>query len=160
MIRRRSLLLILVAPIPALAQGTQNATVPLPPGRGAPPPPLALPAGMAPLPGGAWRLSFRAGESRLPAGVAPTLAEIGRRLAASPAGHGRVTVEAHASGPVNDASAARRIALARAQAVRAALVEGGLDETRVDLRALGRTPAALDAADILPPGAMRATQPR
>jgi hypothetical protein len=154
MTSRRLLLSSLIAsplgaPGPALAQP-----------RGAPPPPLALPAGMAVLPGGAWRLGFRPGETGLPAGVAPTLEEIGRRLAASPAGQGRITVEGHASGPVNDASAARRMALARAQAVRAALVAGGLEEARVDVRGLGRTPAALDAADILPPGAARAVQAR
>jgi outer membrane protein OmpA-like peptidoglycan-associated protein len=142
--------LLTTAALPALAQAP----------RGAPPPPLALPAGMSPLPNDAFRLSFRPGESVLPAGSAETLREIGRRLAAMPAGTGRITVEGQASGPSNDASAARRVALARAQAVRAALVAGGLEETRVDVRGLGRTPAALDAADILPPGATRATQTR
>jgi outer membrane protein OmpA-like peptidoglycan-associated protein len=149
MTTRRLLLAGLVAS-PAAAQAP----------RGAPPPPLALPAGMSPLPGGAFRLSFRTGETNLPAGVAATLGEIGRRLAVSPAGQGRITVEGQASGPANDASAARRIALSRAQAVRAALVAGGLEETRVDVRSLGRTPAALDAADILPPGTARTAQTR
>jgi outer membrane protein OmpA-like peptidoglycan-associated protein len=128
--------------------------------RGAPAPPIALPAGMSPLPQGAWRLAFRAGQAELPAGVAPTLAEIGRRLADRPAGTGRITVEAQASGPANDASAARRLSLARATAVRAALVAGGLEETRVDLRPLGRTPQALDCADILPPGLQARAQTR
>jgi outer membrane protein OmpA-like peptidoglycan-associated protein len=123
--------------------------------RGAPPPPLALPTGMSPLPHGAFRVAFRAGQSALPEGSAPTLREIGRRLAAAPAGNGRVTVEGQASGPANDASAARRLSLARAIAVREGLVAGGLEETRVDVRALGRTAAALDAADILPPDAPR-----
>lgn len=145
--RRRTLLALplLVAP-PALAQAP----------RGAPAPPLALPAGMSPLPAGAYRIAFRPNETALPAGLAATLAELARRLALLPAGTGRVTVEGHASGPPNDASAARRVALARAQAVRAALVAGGLEETRIDVRGLGRTPAALDAADILPPGIARA----
>jgi outer membrane protein OmpA-like peptidoglycan-associated protein len=140
---------LLAAPPVALAQP-----------RGAPAPPLALPAGMAPLPQGAYRVLFRAGAQDLPGGVAPTLAELGRRLAAMPAGSGRITVEGHASGPANDPSTARRVALARANAVRAALVAGGLDETRVDVRALGRTPAALDAADVLPPGVVRTGQTR
>jgi outer membrane protein OmpA-like peptidoglycan-associated protein len=152
MIRRRMLALLPAAILaePARAQAP----------RGAPAPPLALPTGMSPLPNGAFRLSFRPGESALPTGSTETLREIGRRLAAAPAGTGRITVEGQASGPTNDASAARRVALARAQAVRAALAEGGLEETRVDVRGLGRTPAALDAADILPPGATRATQTR
>ncbi len=119
--------------------------------RGAPPVPIPLPSGMSPLPRGAYRVNFRSGQSALPDGVAPALAEIGRRLAAAPGGVGRITVEGQASGPANDASAARRLALARAVAVRGGLVAGGLDETRVDVRPLGRTQAALDAADILPP---------
>ncbi|MGG5821662.1 hypothetical protein [Falsiroseomonas sp. HW251] len=127
--------------------------------RGAPPPPLALPAGMSPLPRGAYRLQFRPNEATIPAGVAPTLAELGRRLAAIPAGTGRVTVEAQVSGPANDASAARRVALARATEVRKALVAGGIEETRVDVRALGRTTAAIDVADILPPGVQTAQRP-
>jgi outer membrane protein OmpA-like peptidoglycan-associated protein len=148
MIRPALALLLLASP--ALAQN-----------RGAPPPPLALPSGMAPLTDGAYRLSFRVGETALPTNTAATLSEIGRRLAAAtPPGTGRITVEGHASGPANDVSAARRLSLARATAVRDALVAGGLDETRVDVRALGRTPLALDAADILPPGVTRRTTTR
>ena len=145
----RGLLILLALTGPALAQTA-------PPHRGAPPPPLALPAGMSPLPAGAYRLSFRSGETAVSPAAVAALNEIGRRLAAIPTGTGRITVEGQASGPANDVSAARRIALARAQAVRAALVAGGLDETRVDVRALGRTPQALDATDVLPPGAARA----
>jgi outer membrane protein OmpA-like peptidoglycan-associated protein len=136
--------------------GTAHAQAPAP--RGAPAAPLALPTGMSPLTQGAYRLSFRTNETALPAGTEPTLAEIGRRLAASTQpGLGRVTVEGHASGPANDVSAARRLSLARANAVRDALVAGGMDATRIDVRALGRTQAALDAADILPPGVTRRT---
>jgi outer membrane protein OmpA-like peptidoglycan-associated protein len=142
----------LLAALPALALPAAAAAQPQ---RAAPAPPLALPAGMSPLPGGAFRVSFRAGDSALPAGAGAALGEIGRRLAQTQAGFGRVTVEGQASGPANDASAARRVALARALAVRQGLVAGGLEETRVDVRALGRTPAALDAADILPPEAVR-----
>jgi len=42
-------------------------------------------------------------------------------------------------------------------AVKAALASGGLAPTRIDLRPLGRTPEAVDAADILPPAARRTT---
>ncbi|PWS34001.1 hypothetical protein DFH01_27070 [Falsiroseomonas bella] len=143
---RRALLALTILAAPGVA-GAQS--------RGAPAPPLALPAGMSPLPQGAYRVIFRGPEVALPAGAAEVLAEIGRRMAASPAGSGRITVEAQSSGPRNDASTARRLSLERANAVRKALAAGGLDETRVDVRALGRTPEGLDAADILPPGVTR-----
>lgn len=143
-------LLILALASPVAAQA--------PAPRGAPASPLALPTGMSPLTQGAYRLTFRTGETALPPGTEPTLAEIGRRLNATTLpGLGRVTVEGHASGPASDVSAARRISLSRATAVRDALVAGGMDATRVDVRALGRTQAALDAADILPPGVARRT---
>lgn len=145
MIRRRTALLALPLLLPARPASAQ-------PSRNAPAPPLPLPPGMAPLPGGAWRVSFRTGQVEVNEATRATLAEIGRRLAALPEGRGRITVEGQASGPVNDPSSARRVALARATAVRAALVAGGLAETRVDVRALGRTPAALDCADVRPPG--------
>ncbi len=118
--------------------------------------PMALvPAALAqgapqPRPGGGWRVPFAPGAEALAGEARAALAGIGRQLATQPGG--RITVEAQASGPAEDASIARRIALARARAVREALTQGGLAETRVDIRALGRTEAALDAADILPPG--------
>jgi outer membrane protein OmpA-like peptidoglycan-associated protein len=140
MIRRRALavLPLLALPHPGRAQAAP-----------------ALPAGMTALPEGGVRVIFPRGDATLPAGTAPALAEIGRRLAERPAGFGRITVEGQASGPMEDASIARRLSLARAQAVRSALVAGGLDATRVDVRALGRVAAALDAADVLPPEAPR-----
>jgi outer membrane protein OmpA-like peptidoglycan-associated protein len=147
MIRRRVLLALPMLALPSAAGAQQ---------RGAPAPPLALPAGMSPLPQGAYRVTFRGNETTLPAGAAEALAEIGKRLAATPVGSGRIAVEGQANGPRNDASTARRISLERATVVRRALVAGGLDETRVDVRPLGRTPAGLDAADVLPPGAAAA----
>jgi outer membrane protein OmpA-like peptidoglycan-associated protein len=149
MTSRRALLALTMIAAPGVA-GAQS--------RGAPAPPLALPAGMSPLPHGAYRVAFRGNATTLPDGAAEALAEIGRRLAATAAGSGRITVEGQASGPRNDASTARRISLERAIAVRKALAAGGLDETRVDVRGLGRVPAGLDAADVLPPGAVRSGQ--
>jgi len=113
----------------------------------------ALPAGLSALPGGGWRVAFRAGQADLPQGLAPMLAEIGRGLGEKPVGTGRITIEAQASGPAEDASTARRLSLGRADAVRQALAAGGLATTRVDLRPLGRTAQGLDCADILPPNA-------
>lgn len=107
-----------------------------------------LPPGMAPLPEGGVRIAW-AGNALAPAQLA-ALEVLGRALAALPAG--RITVEAQVSGPANDASMARRTSLARAQAVKAALVAGGLPPTRIDLRPLGRLPAGADRVDVLPPG--------
>jgi len=120
----------------------------------------AMPPGLSALPGGGWRVAFRAGQTELPQGLAPALAEIGRGLGERAVGTGRITIEAQASGPGEDASAARRLSLGRADAVRQALAAGGLATTRVDLRPLGRTAQGLDCADILPPNAgARPTDP-
>lgn len=103
---------------------------------------------------GRWRIRFAAGREDLSENAATRVEELGRRLAeTTPAG--RVTVEAQSSGPEADVSAARRLSLGRALAVKAALASGGLAPTRIDLRPLGRTPEAVDAADILPPPAAR-----
>jgi hypothetical protein len=118
---------------------------------------LALPAGIQALPEGGWRVRFTAKSQTVddPA-VQVGLAEIGRRLAGR--AEGRVSLLAQASGPRVDVSAARRTSLARSLAVKQALAAGGLAETRIDVRPLGRTADALDAVDILPPEA-QAAQP-
>jgi outer membrane protein OmpA-like peptidoglycan-associated protein len=99
---------------------------------------------------GRWRIRFAAGREELSEAAANRIGDLGRRIAEA-ASTGRVTVEAQASGPEADVSAARRLSLGRALAVKAALASGGLAPTRIDLRPLGRTPEAVDAADILPP---------
>ena len=99
---------------------------------------------------GRWRIRFTAGREELSHAAANRIGDLGRRIAEA-ASTGRVTVEAQASGPEADVSAARRLSLGRALAVKAALANGGLPPTRIDLRPLGRTPEAVDAADILPP---------
>lgn len=101
---------------------------------------------------GRWRIRFAAGREDLSDTAALRVEELGRRLAESPRA-GRVTVEAQSSGPEADVSAARRLSLGRALAVKSALANGGLPPTRIDLRPLGRTAEAADAADILPPAA-------
>ena len=120
------------------------------------PPAVADPGGAAfeALAEGRWRIRFAVGREDLSETAAGRIEELGRRLAEA-AGTGRVTVEAQSSGPEADVSAARRLSLGRALAVKAALANGGLPPTRIDLRPLGRTPEAVDAADILPPPARR-----
>jgi hypothetical protein len=165
-----ALVALLAAPGPGRAQDTQarpEAAEPLPPEPPpAPPAPprLAtegaaqaqpaspagppLPPGMAALPEGGVRLMLSGAAPD--AAQAAALATLARAFAALPAG--RITVEAQVSGPANDASMARRASLARAQAVKAALVAGGLPPTRIDLRPLGRLAAGVDRVDVLPPG--------
>ena len=162
--RRRAVLLGLVAALPARAQDTPADLLPEPPSAPPAPPRLApdgaamaptlpaagppLPPGVTALPDGGVRLALAS--ERLDPAVEEALRALGRRLAALPAG--RITVEAQVAAPANDVSMARRASLARAQAVKAALVAGGLDATRVDLRPLGRLPAGADLVDVLPPG--------
>lgn len=137
-------------PRPADLTGRAPAAAPPPalgPGR-----PSPLPAGIEILADGLLRLRFAAGSEAPPRSTAPALAELGRRLSAMP--EGRVTLLAQASGPA-DVSTARRLSLARALAVKEALVAGGLAPTRVDVRPLGRTEAAMDAVDVQPPGLRR-----
>lgn len=128
----------------------------------APPPPVQLtplrpqtpqsPAGplqgLQALPQGGFRLRMT-GTELTPAQVTAVQA-LARTLAALP--QGRITVEAQVAGPAEDVSIARRLSLARAQAVKSALIAGGLTPTRIDLRPLGRLSGAQDAVDILPPG--------
>lgn len=151
---RRALLLLPLGATPALAQpAPRPAAAPTPP----PPPPAPLPQpqladGFTALPGGGWRLSFTREEERASPDQRLTLMEIGNMLAAGTTG--RVTLWAEVANG-EDVSEVRRLALRRALAVRDALVLGGLAETRIDTRALGRTEARRDAVDILPPGVTR-----
>ncbi|MGK7861914.1 OmpA family protein [Falsiroseomonas sp. E2-1-a4] len=119
---------------------------------------LALPAaaeqGLSARAEGGWRLAFEAGQSSLPAATRDAIAGLAPGLAALP--QGRITVEAQASSPADDASLARRLSLARAGAVRDVLVAAGLPATRIDIRALGRRDPPADIAEILPPGVKRA----
>lgn len=119
--------------------------------------PSAMPPGLEASPEGRWRIRFTGDAPGLAAPATSALVALGRRLAALP--EGRVTIESQASGPVADVSVARRLSLARGLAVKQALAEGGLAATRIDIRALGRTAAAVDAADVLPPGFRRAAAP-
>lgn len=130
-------------PAPPRLAPNGAAMVPQQPAEGAP-----LPPGMEALPEGGVRLAVTGDGPD--AAQQRALEALGRALAALPSG--RVTVEAQVSGPANDISTARRTSLMRAQAVKAALVAGGLDATRIDLRPLGRLGAGADRVDVLPPG--------
>jgi outer membrane protein OmpA-like peptidoglycan-associated protein len=141
---RRALLLLPALSAPALAQQA-------PARRPALPQPQLAP-GFQALPGGGWRLTFARDEDRATPEQRLTLMEIGNILGANSTGRVTVWTEV-ASG--EDVSEVRRLALRRALAVRDAMALGGLPETRVDLRPLGRTEAGRDVADILPPNVAR-----
>jgi hypothetical protein len=114
-------------------------------------PARAIP-GMLVEAGGGWRLNFEAGSDQLTPLQRLGLMRLGAALAQG--APGRVTIWAEvASG--YDISATRRLALERGLVVRAALVAGGLPQTRVDIRPLGVTSAGLDVVDIMPPGVPR-----
>lgn len=138
------------APPVLRAPGSATHTVEPPP----PPPPDPL-ADVETRPGGGYRLRVATpAKAPLDPAASRAVEAIGRRLAEAAEG-GRVTVlvQVAARPETTDVSTQRRLALSRALAVKAALVAGGVDPTRIDLRPLGRTAEGLDAVDILPPGA-------
>lgn len=139
--RRRALAALLLAPAAAGAQPWNE-------------PPLPLAPGLAPLPPAGWRLAFAAGSAEIPAPQRAALRRIGARLEERTAG--RVTLWGEAA-DTGDMSDTRRLSLARARAVSAALAEGGLSARRVDIRAQG---AGGELVDIIPPGVTRAATPR
>jgi len=144
--RRRTLLALLLTPGLAAAQVPGTGAPPLPP---LPPlPHVPLTRGISALEPGAWRVEFAPGVQVLEAPSRIVLGRIGAAL--SRGSVGRVTLIAEA-GEGNDLSTTRRLSLARARAVKDALVAGGLAETRIDIRALGRTQANRDAVDVLGP---------
>ncbi len=145
--RRRALLAALL-PLPGLAAAQA-------PGTGAPAlpplPPLPnvpLTRGIAALEPGAWRVEFPSGGEVLEAPQRIVLSRIGGVL--NTGSVGRVTLIAEV-GEGTDLSTTRRLSLVRARAVKAALVAGGLAETRIDIRAMGRTAANRDTVDVLAP---------
>ncbi len=150
--RRLLLALLLPAPAlgPALAQ-PPGAPATLPPAL-PPMPAIRLARGITELPQGAWRITFAADQDALDAEQRAALGRLGAALHASTTG--RILLNSEASRG-EDVSTHRRTSLARARAVKAALVAGGLEETRVDIRALGRTEQARDVVDVLSPTSPR-----
>ncbi len=147
---RRRLLLALMLPLPALAQPLGSPATP--PVALPPMPALRLAPGMTELPQGAWRISFAPDRDNLEPAQQAALERLGAALNTSSLG--RILLNSEASTGV-DVSTHRRLSLARARAVKAALVAGGLPEARIDIRALGRTESARDAVDVLSPTAPR-----
>ncbi|MQP67085.1 hypothetical protein GE253_17295 [Niveispirillum sp. SYP-B3756] len=136
-----------VAPLPAPAdQGDIPAAAPytLPPQR-LPVSAAVMEAGVLParVAQGNLTLLFRAGVEALDDSMMPALVDVAARLKARPGE--RLDVHAHATGPADRATDARRTALLRARAVRDRLASSGIDPLRLNIFADGTlvsTPAA------------------
>jgi outer membrane protein OmpA-like peptidoglycan-associated protein len=129
------------APSPALPEQTpETASItpiaPPPAAAPPPPPPVSASAGTsaAPTPAG-LRLTFDPGQSDL----SPDSAASIKQFATSAASNETATfnVQAYAPGAKDDPSSARRLSLARAMAVRTALVADGVPSAHIFVRALG-----------------------
>ena len=122
---------------PAVATIAPVAPPPPPAGAAKPPPPPVV-AGAATaaakVPSG-LQLTFASGASDL----SPASAAAIKQLALTTPGGGDITfnVLAYAAGDVSDPSVPRRLSLARAIAVRSALMDDGVASARIYLRALG-----------------------
>jgi outer membrane protein OmpA-like peptidoglycan-associated protein len=124
-------------PVASIAPIQQAA----PPSTEAPPPPPPIVAGAATTaaatPAG-LRLTFANGQSDLSPGSADSIKHL---VQTAPAGDATTfNVLAYATGDPADPSAARRLSLARAIAVRAVLMTDGVPSSRIYLRALGSPP--------------------
>jgi outer membrane protein OmpA-like peptidoglycan-associated protein len=136
-----------IAPLPAAPDQSEippASAYTLPPPRLAAAAPTAE-AGATPSHGAGSPLTllFHAGVETLDDSMLPALADVATRLKARP--DWRLDVHAHATGPADRASDARRTALLRARAVRDRLVSGGIDPLRLNIFADGTlvsTPAA------------------
>ena len=125
----------LTPPAPAATPQTRLAEATPPPPAAQPPPPKNL--APSALPQGADRLTlpFFVDESNLPPAETAMLRDFAQRYG----GAAFYVIRAFASQPAgdDDPSTARRLALARAQSVAAALTESGVQPDRVRLLALG-----------------------
>jgi len=135
------------APLPSVATGPPPAAVALPseapapaaPQLAAPSPTAVQPAPPPPPQRRTLRVGFAPGQSGLTPPEAGALAELGQGVPKT--GPVRVEVLAYAPAAEGDASAARRLSLARALAVRSALAGAGVPAGSITLRALGSPPA-------------------
>jgi outer membrane protein OmpA-like peptidoglycan-associated protein len=109
-----------------------------PPANAAPPAPPPIAAGAATTAAataGGLRLDFAPTQSDLSPGSADSIKHL---VQAAPTGDSTTfNVLAYATGAPGDPSAARRLSLARAIAVRSALIADGVPSSRIYLRALG-----------------------
>jgi len=91
------------------------------------------------------RILFPSGDQKLPDSARDELIGLVGKLEANPSLS--LQIEAYAEGTSETASAARRLSLSRALAVRSYLIEQGVRSTRVAVRALGNKPSDPPAPD-------------
>ncbi len=122
---------IALVPVPPPPAATQPAAPP-------PPPPISdNSASAATTTGAGLRVTFGAGQSDLSPASAAAIKTI---VQSASAGDGAsFNVLAYAAGTPEDPSTARRLSLARALAVRSALMADGIASSRIYVRALGAT---------------------
>lgn len=102
-------------------------------------------AAPAPAAGEHTRIIFAGATTDLPDDAKVGLDALARRLADD--GHLRLQLAAYAGGSSDQANQARRISLQRALAVRSYLMEHGVANTRMDVRALGNRTEGNDPPD-------------
>lgn len=130
-------------PPPAAAPTPEPATTPVP----AHPKPAATeaPIAEAPRASGAPHVDFAVGATDLSAAARAELDALAKQLNADQ--NGRVQLVAYATGAADEANQARRLSLSRALNVRAYLIDHGVRNTRMDVRALGNRPDGNKPAD-------------
>ncbi len=94
----------------------------------------------------AAKISFAADEKQVPATAQAQLQSIAETLKKDTTK--KVRLVAHASGNKDQAPAARRIALARALATRAAFIDLGVENYRIDVQAKGNETSNADRVDV------------
>jgi outer membrane protein OmpA-like peptidoglycan-associated protein len=118
-----------------------------PPSSPSPPaaPARAKPAAVEHDTGSQPHVDFAAGTAELTPGARTELDAIAKKLTA--AEDMRVQLVAYATGSNDEANLARRLSLSRALNVRAYLIDHGVRNTRMDVRALGNRPDGAKPAD-------------
>jgi outer membrane protein OmpA-like peptidoglycan-associated protein len=125
------------------AMSTPPAVAPQPPV-----PAAAAPQPAAPTPVGAaasTRIVFSAGAADLPDAAKGDLDAVARQLGSN--NRTRLQLVGYAGSTTDEANQARRISLQRALAVRSYLMEHGVPNTRMDVRALGNRADGKDPSD-------------
>ena len=121
------------APAPKAPEPAEQRMAALPPAETTPAePPASAGVGVA---GETVMVPFGPGAAELPDDSRPALDSVVSQLAADSAI--RLQLKAYASAEDTAASAARRLSLSRALAVRSYLIDAGVSSTRIDVRALG-----------------------
>jgi len=120
-----------------LASKSGGVVIPLPPKAGEQPAEVAsLPPATGPLSDGdSLRIVFDAETSKLAPSARDALLDMATKMRNQ--SNLRLQLLAYAGGTDASASAARRLSLSRALAVRSFLIENGVRSTRIDVRALG-----------------------